>query len=41
MTVILKLTYVSGRLIQLENLTGLVTRAPQEHVGLGQSLITH
>jgi len=41
MTVILKLEYVSGRLIQLENLTGLVTRAPQDRVGLGQSLIIH
>ena len=41
MTVILKLEYVSGPLIQRESLTGLVTRVPQVLVGLGQSLITH
>ena len=40
MTVTLKLEYVSGPLIQRESLTGLVTRVPQELVGLGQSLIT-
>ena len=41
MTVILKLEYVSGRLIQRESLTGLGTRVPQDRVVLGQSLITH
>lgn len=41
MTVILKLEYVSGPLIQRENLTGLVTRVPQDRVVLVQSLITH
>lgn len=41
MTVILKLEYASGPLIQRESLTGLVTRVPQDPVGLGQSLITH
>ena len=41
MTVTLKLEYVSGPLIQRESLTGLVTRVPQDLVGLGRSLITH
>ena len=40
MTVILKVEFASGRLLPMASLTGLVTKGPQHHLALVQSMTT-